>query len=386
MGRWDELLAHLAMQPRENGSPALAQTADFLATTLGGFGITVERMPFLAYPYRHRVCGILALVSTLAYVWSLCSRRRGLAIAIALLSPALILLELDYYVGWITWPGAVPQQHVIARVDAPDATQRVILTAHYDTKTDVLDHVERAPIDLLSLPMTLAMVAAPVLAIVRGRRQGITAPLSRFERMIVPATAVYGIAVFAVLAGGAFVRQRSPGALDDGAACAVLVRVAEALARAPLARTTVEIALLSAEEIGVQGSRDFVRARLVPPPPNTSVINFELIGATGNLAVFGSERFTLFSYPPDPHLLAVLDEVHRQRRNQPLHVTWYGASTDARSFLHAGIPALTLMSDLPEHALARGMHSAADTRERVDEAALDEILAYVLAALHKIDS
>lgn len=386
MGRWDELLAHLAMQPRENGSPALAQTADFLAATLSGFGIPIERMPFVAYPYRHRVCGIVALVATLAYIWSLRSRRRGLAIAIALLSPALILLELDYYAGWITWPGAVAQEHVIARVDVPNATQRVILTAHYDTKTDLLDHVERAPIDLLSLPMTLAMVAAPVLAIVRARRQGSAAPISRFERIVVPATAVYGIAVFGVLAGGAFVRQRSPGALDDGAACAVLVRVAEALARAPLARTSVEVALLSAEEIGVQGSRDFVRARLSPPPPHTSVINFELIGAAANLAVFSSERFTLFSYPPDPTLLAVLDQVHRQRRNLPLHVTWYGASTDARSFLHAGIPALTLMSDLPEHALARGMHSAADRRDRVDEAALDEILAYVLAALHQIDS
>ena len=44
MGRWDELLSQLAMQPRENGSAALSHTADFLATTLTGFGIPVERL------------------------------------------------------------------------------------------------------------------------------------------------------------------------------------------------------------------------------------------------------------------------------------------------------------------------------------------------------
>lgn len=386
MNRWDELLAHLAMQPRENGSAALAQTADFLATTLAGFGVPVERLAFAAYPYRHRVCGIVALISTVAYAWALRSRRRGLAIAIALIAPTLILLELDYYVGWVTWIGATNQEHVIARVAAPAPTQRVILTAHYDTKTDLLDHVERTPVDLLSLPMTVLMVAAPLAGFVRARRQAPHDGASRFERTLVPATLVYGGAVFLVLTGGAFVRQRSPGALDDGAACAILVRVVEALARAPLARTNVEVALLSAEEIGVQGSRDFVRARLLPPPPNTAVINFELIGATADLAVFGRERFTLHSYPADPDLLHVLDGVHRQRRNLPLHVTWYGASTDARSFLQAGIPALTLLSDLPEHALARGMHSAHDTRDRVDEAALDETFAFVMAALQQIDS
>src|SRR5512139_3697600 len=100
MGRWDELLAHLALQPRENGSAALAQTADFLAATLAGFGLPVERVAFVAYPYRHHACGVVALVGVLAYAWALRARRRTLAVALALVTPTLILLELDYYVGW----------------------------------------------------------------------------------------------------------------------------------------------------------------------------------------------------------------------------------------------------------------------------------------------
>lgn len=386
MGQWDELLAHLAMQPRENGSAALSQTAEFLVTTLSRFGLPVERLAFTAYPYRHRACGVVALCGALTYAWALRSRRRGLAVAIALVLPTLILLELDYYVGVVTWMGATRQEHVIARVEALRPEQRIILTAHYDSKTDVLDHVARTPVDLMSLPMTVLMIAAPLAGFAHAHRRGDAHTSTRFERIIVPATALYGAAVFLVLAGGMFVRQRSHGALDDGAACAVLVRVAEALSRAPLARTTVDVALLSAEEIGVQGSRDFVHARLIPAPAKTAVINFELIGAAANLAVFGSERFTLRSYPADPGLVAVLDAVHRRRRGQPLHVTWYGASTDARSFLTEGIPAATLTSDLPEHALPRYMHSAADTLERVNEAALDESLAYVMAVLQELDS
>jgi hypothetical protein len=180
MAGWNELLAQLAEQPRENGSAALAQTANYLAATLTGFGIPVERLAFTAYPYRHRLCGVVALLGALAYAWALRTRRRVLAIALALITPALILLELDYYVGWLTWPGATRQEHVIARLAVPEAQQRVILTAHYDTKTDLLDHVERAPVDLLSLPMTLVMIAAPLAGIVRARRRADPEP-PRFE-------------------------------------------------------------------------------------------------------------------------------------------------------------------------------------------------------------
>ena len=160
---------------------------------------------------------------------------------------------------------------------------------------------------------------------------------------------VYGLGLFASLTAGMFVRARSPGALDDGAACAVLIRLAERLkASGPLPHTEVEIALLSGEEIGVHGSWEYARQRFTEPPDlPTAVVNLEFIGAASDLATFGSEKFSLRSFPPDPALLALLDGVHHQQRQKPLYVTWYGAATDARSFLAHGIPAMTLASDLP---------------------------------------
>ena len=239
--------------------------------------------------------------------------------------------------------------------------------------------MERAPIELAGLPVTALMIAAALWTLSRRGTLARGAPLPRLARIAVPVAALYGVAMFAALSAGAFVPRRSAGALDDGAACALLVRLAERLhAAGPLPRTEVEVVLLAGEESGVQGSWEYARGRFKQPPDlPTAAINLEFIGAASDLAVFGKETFTLRAYPAAPGVVALLDAVHRQRRQKPLHVTWYGAATDARSFLAHGIPAATLTSDLPAHALPRGLHAASDDRARLDPAALDSTLDYL---------
>lgn len=384
MPAWSELLPRLTAQPRENGSAALKGTAAWLVETLRGMAIDVTTVTYTAHPYRLRAAGILALLGGAAYAWSLRARRPLLALFIALAMPALLLLELERYVPVASWIGATPQQHVVARLPAQRTTQRLVLSAHYDTKTDLLDHVQRAPIELLGLPVTALMVAAAVWAARRGERHEALPRLARIAMWTAP---FYGFALFLSLSAGMFVPSRSPGALDDGAACAVLLRLAERLhAAGPLPRTEVEIALLSGEEIGVEGSWEYARQRFAGDADlPTSVINLEFIGAAPNLAVFGSEKFSLRSFAPDPTLVGLLDAVHRQERGAPLYVTWYGAATDARSFLAHGVPAVTLSSDLPNHALGRGMHGATDAPDRIDPVALDATLAYLDAAVRAAD-
>lgn len=384
MVAWSDLLPRLTEQPRENGTAALRETAAWLADTLQRMGLEVSTVAYVAHPYRLRLAGVVALIGGALYAWALRSRRPLLALGIAVAMPALLLLELDRYVPIVSWIGAAPQHHVVARLPARQPTQRLILAAHYDTKTDLLDHVQRAPIELLGLPVTALMVAGAAWA---ARRRYRTGPLPRVARVAGWAAALYGLGLFASLTAGALVPARSPGALDDGAAVAVLLRLAERLhAAGPLPRTEVEIALLSGEEIGVHGSWAYAEQRFASPPAlPTGVVNLEFIGASSDLAVFGSEKFSLRSFPPDPTLVGLLDAVHRQQRHTPLHVTWYGAATDARSFLAHGVPAATLSSDLPGHALARGMHGAGDAPDRVDPAALDATLGYLEAAVRAAD-
>jgi len=387
---WDTLLSALAEAPRENGTAALDETARYLAQALEAAGARVELVRFVAHPFALRLAGVLALAGGLFYFRFLRAGRPLRALAIAALLPVLLVAELDGLLPVFGWIGAATQQHVVARVSPAGSAapaQRLLFTAHYDTKTDLLDHVERAPIDLLGAPILLFMVAGAICLRLAQRGARRSTMLQRVATAAAWTGALYGVALFLVLSAGAFVTARSPGALDDGAACAVLVQVAEALAAQPLARTEVEIVLLSAEEVGVQGSREYANARFAEPPDlPTAVVNLEGIGAAADLALFRREAFVLRSYPPDPQLAALLDAVHREQRGRPLHVTFYPATTDARSFLVRGVPAATLLSDPADHALLRHLHSARDDRSRLDPDALSATRDYLLAVARAADA
>ncbi len=382
MTSWERLLDVVAAGPRENGSPQLAQALHDLAELLRSLGFDPRLLEWTAHPYRLRLAGLFVLAGCLAYAWALARRRAHLAATLALATPLLLLVEVDFYQPVFGWLGATSQQHLEVVLEPPHVTRHVIVAAHLDSKTDLVDHVVRAPIELLGLPLALLMLGAAVYA---ARHAAM--PPGRLERGAVVASILYGFASCATLAGGALVRERSHGVLDDGAACAVLVRLGESLRQQPLAQTRVSLLFLTGEEIGVQGSWDYAsRTFSTPPPLPTAVVNLEFLGAAKEFGTFHGERFASGSYPPSPRLLEVFDAVHREQVGTPLYVTWYSAATDARSFLAHGVPAMTLISVLPDRSLPRHMHSVADERSRLVPGGLDAALALLDAGLRRIDA
>ena len=388
MSDWDLLLVELAEAPRENGTAALHKTARFLFDTLERTGLDVSRIDFVAQPWTLRLAGVIALAAGLLYWRLMRAGRARAALAVAAAIPLLLLAQLEWQIPVFGWIGAQSQDHVLARRPALAPEQRLILAAHYDTKTDALDHVERAPVDLLALPVIPLMLVGALAAMLAARAPGRSPWLARLGGLAAWSAAVYGVATFTALSAGAFLPARSPGALDDGGACAVLVRVAESLAaRPPLARTDVEVLLLSAEEVGVQGSWAYAAQRFAAPPDlPTFVVNLEGIGASAELAVLGRERFTLRGFEPDARLVALLDARHRMLFGKPLERTGFGGATDARSFLAHGIPAATLVSREPGGGFTRGLHSALDSRARLNEAALDASVAFLLDLVSAADA
>jgi hypothetical protein len=384
MTGWDVLLDRLAEVPRENGTPALDATAGWLAATLraGGVG-DVTLVPFTAHPWRLRLAGVLILAGTLLYAVWLRRGRAGRALAIALLLPVVVLAELDFFLPVFGWPGAREQHHVVARIPAAArAERRLLFTAHFDTKTDLLDHVARAPIDLLGLPVA-ALLIAGALAARRAPRGRALGRLVGAAGWVAP---LWGAGAFAALTAGAFVGPRSPGALDDGAACAVLVRLAERLAAEPLGATDVEVVLFSAEELGVEGSWRYASRRFAAPLDlPTAAVNLEVIGASEDLALVRRESFTLRGWAPDAGVVALLDGTHRRLRGRTLPRTPFGGGTDARSLLAHGVPAATLVGVAPAGVFFRGLHSARDERARVDVGALERVLEYLLAVARAAD-
>jgi Zn-dependent M28 family amino/carboxypeptidase len=187
------------------------------------------------------------------------------------------------------------------------------------------------------------------------------------------AALVYGPAFFLAFSAGAALPARSPGALDDGAACAVLIRAATELTQAPpLEQTDIDVILFSGEELGAEGSAQYVKARFPEREMLPSyVINLDPIGASSRLAVTGNDARLFRSYRPDPRIVAGLGRVFNEITGAPLGLTSRGGLTDTVSFAARGIPAATLISEVPPFIIPRGMHTAKDKRSRIDLASLD---------------
>ena len=366
MADWSALLDHLATGPREDGTPQLAATAAWLVEELQRRGLEVKTWAYTAHPWRLRIVGVAALLGAVAYSAAMLKQRRWLAVLVAVSVPAYIILELDFGVPLLGALHSAEQQHVIATLpSARPAKQRLIFSAHYDTKTDLLDHVERTPIQLLGLPLTLLMLVAAVVK-----------PRPRLTKVAVAGALLNGVGLFLVQTGGAFVPGRSPGAVDDGAGCAVLLELGSTLR---LQQTEVQLVFFSGEEIGLEGSMQWVARGLDRSLP-VKVLNLDGVGMTPQLALFKGESGVVRSFKPDPELVAVVEQV------TPLYRTFYPATTDARVFLAAGVPALNLASDLPEHALPRHLHSTADQRGLVSEAALDETVRVLAEVAKRLDA
>jgi len=379
---WAQLLSAFAEAPRENGTPELHAAASFIAEHLEVAGVEPQVQSFSAYPYDPIALGVGLFVLCCVYACALLSSRMKLAVGLALLLLALPVGYLDWQLPLT--PGlSVQENNVLATIPARSPDQRLILTAHYDTKTELTDHVIRLPVQVAGAVLGIFALLIPLaLSLSLGHRR--LAPASRIFAIVM---LIYGGVFLTVFSGGVFRSERSHGALDNGAACAVLLRAATALAHGPiLERTEVMFVFLAAEEVGVQGSWSFVRNHLPNLPVlNTYVVNLDPIGASEQLTVVHREGGILRGFQPSSAVVALLDSVHLQQTGRPIGHTSGGGLTDAFPFLASGVPAATVVSAVPPFVLPRGMHTPADTRNRIDLKSMDTTLEFVLRLVRFVD-
>ena len=83
-----------------------------------------------------------------------------------------------------------------------------------------------------------------------------------------------------------------PGADDNASGTAVVLELARAFATAGGASRTLVFVLFSGEEIGLLGSRHYVRNPTIPIERTVAMINFDMVGRLGDrpLGVGGGER------------------------------------------------------------------------------------------------
>jgi hypothetical protein len=301
------------------------------------------------------------------------------------LLPLVVLLQNGLGLPLLGVFGAQTEQNITTHVPAAAPEQRLVFSAHYDTKTDLFDHVVRTPIYVLGLPAALLLLLGP-LAVGVGNRKRLPRLRKLTRRLALGTAGLYCPLLCLAASGGALVGQRSRGALDDGGACVVLLELARELTQSPPERTDVEIVFFAAEELGAEGSQAHVSRRFAASPDlPTRAINLELIGASTDLAILPRETTLLEGHDADPGVIELLQSVHRDHAGGPLPLTPLGGTTDGYAFRRVGIPAATLVSTVPPWWVPRGMHSSADNRSRIDVEALDHTRDFLLAIVREVD-
>jgi acetylornithine deacetylase/succinyl-diaminopimelate desuccinylase-like protein len=371
--------------PRENGSPALAETASYLEKALRGCGANVSLQEFVCRPEVATAAGIVCLALALGFGLLMWKRRFGGALPLALLIPLYLLVDSPGHLPLFSRIGSVPEHNIVATFPVAEPERIVILGAHYDTRTDLLGYYQQAPIRFLLVPALVLAVGVASTAVWR-RARGRPEHHVRYWALLVP---LYFSAFFLAKAGGMFVSARSPGALDDGAAVATLVKLAERLGAGEpaLVHTEVQIVLFAGEEVGLQGSAAYLAEQFseVPPHP-VYFINGEVWGFGRELSYFVYDRSVWRRYEASTPLVRTLDRACRRVTNQAtLTFDVQPVTTDARTFLAAGIPAVTVTSHHLGDSHIRYVNTAADDRERVDREALEQTLSFLQAALAEID-
>jgi Zn-dependent M28 family amino/carboxypeptidase len=157
--------------------------------------------------------------------------------------------------------------------------------------------------------------------------------------------------------------QPSSGAVDNGAACAILLGLAEQLRRSPPQRVRVVLALFDGEEANMQGSRAYVRELRAAQRARMTLVNLELLGQNGEYLLWRQDGNALRRAPTTESVnrliaAAVQDVTGRMPGERAL------INSDAAPFLLAGMPAGVLGSADAQHGVD-GMHRPSDHPGRV---------------------
>lgn len=377
--------------PRPNGSAAERATSRELQRRLADLGIPCRVQPFRLYPYFAEAIGLWLIVSRTLLVVSVWQRWGWPSLPIALVGLLGGMLDVAG-IPVVTWPGARRGENLLVEFDPPrgegdaPAAQEIIVSAHYDSKTELLDHDRRAFFlrnVRLGIVLTLAL--------------GFLGPIDGLLRAAAPAWATTAFGLGATLSLpliflawglglnlslGRFVAP-SLGAVDNGAACAILIGLAQRLARGDpqLGRTRVTLALFAGEEVNMQGSRAYARGRDWPRP--AAALNLETMAQDGDYVLWQRDGNALGSMPTTPGLNAALAGVVREATGCPARFVDL-INSDGFSFLSMGIPA-SVLGTHHRSLGGGGLHRPSDNMSRVVMSRIPEAVEILARFLETCD-
>ena len=351
-------------RPRPSGSAGERKTIGDLQGWLTERRLPFQIQAFTLYPYFLICVGLWMLCAHTLLAVSVWLRWGWVSSLIAVLGILGGLLDTAFDIPIVTWPGKTTGQNILIEFEAPDPRRELVISAHYDSKTELFDHRIRY-FFVRNLPVGIA------LAIMLG----ILSPLVNYLPVpwIAP-TYILSVALtipllFLVwglglnLSLGRLRRNPSQGAVDNGAACAILLGLAQHIAdgNIPLEGTRLTLALFGGEEVNMQGSRAYTLGREWTLP--SAALNLEIMAQDGEYVFWEQDGMSLKLFRTDLRLNLAISEAVEKVTGNPARPAG-PINSDGYSFMRARVPVATLGTydcELRES----GLHLPSDNLSRV---------------------
>jgi hypothetical protein len=350
--------------PRPSNSAGERRTREALCAWLDQHGIPYRTEHFRLFPYSNELIGFWLLGSSLLLLLTVAFRLPWPALLAVAVAMTLVIANVVTGRPFVVWMIPARGENILVSFGPAEPTRELVIATHYNSKTELFDHTiqgrlfRRLPLCIGLAALVIVLGALDRLFFVAGSSWSAAVQVVSIL-LALPVLVVVG-AVGVNLLPGRLIEQ-SQGAVDNGAACAIVLALAARLSQAQLSQTRVTLAFFGGEEVSMQGSLAYVRGRAWPLP--TAAINLELMGQRGPFVIWQREGNVLTSVPTDPALnqqvAAVVAEV---TGGAPALVG--GINSDGYSFIRNGIPACVLGSYDPQQG-GGGLHRPTDSLERV---------------------
>ncbi len=371
--------------PRPNHSEAVRETAVYIKELLTSQQIPFTTQEFLVRPHQAMLLGVSIIILSILFFLFIKSRRPVLALISVLAILGVIILENETSFHAISSLIQRPGENVIIEFKSSDSQRELVFAAHFDSKTDVLDHLQRA-IFLKLMPYILIIgILISILTYLSRKFNILNArPLRGLFLLGGIGLVVFSCSAFIWLGGYIFLGEEmhSPGAVDDGASVVALLKMADDIHRGELdiGRSDVTILLTDAEEVGFQGAYHYTKERFGEKAENlkkpVSLINLELLGQSGTLFHSQKTCSVFVCYKADSELISRVRKVWSGISDQPA-VPLRKLNDDSFTFGKVGIPFVTIGNN-GEPGLGLGkFHSTADNMDRVDAQNLQRMVQFL---------
>ncbi len=319
--------------------------------------------------------GAVIIILSVLFLLFIKSKRPVLALISVLAILGVIVLENETSFHAVSSAIQRPGENIVVEFKTPDSQRELIFAAHYDSKTDVLDHIQRA-IFVKLMPFMLIMgVLISVLTYLGGKFKILeTRPVRALFLLGATSLVIFSLSAFIWLGGYLFLGEEthSPGAVDDGASVVALLKMADDihLGKLDIGDSDVTILLTDGEEVGYQGAYHYTKDRFEEKPEQQKkrpvyLVNLELVGQSGT--IFHSQKTcsVFVCYAADSELINRIREVWSKSSDQPAEPL-KSLTDDSFAFGAVGIPFVTIGNTGIPGLGFNGFHSTADNMDRVD--------------------